>query len=267
MKKSMFRTPRLAILAIGLAALITAYTVTRNSANELYITAPVELGTVASYVKATGTVETVITVDVSSQLSGRIAEVLVSHNAVVKQGQIIARLDPEAYDARVSEARALLKVAKANALLQKASIERAQVALQNSHTARKVEEAQLEVAQAKQDELERDYQRFLRLSQTASVAQREMTQARALRDAGAASLRVIEQQINLKAEAIEIARAEIAMAEANLANAEAVVEQRQAALDQAEVDRERTQIRSPIDGIVIKRDVNPGQTVAVTLEA
>ena len=46
-----------------------------------------------------------------------------------------------------------------------------------------------------------------------------------------------------------------------------MVEQRQAALDQAEVDRERTQIRSPIDGIVIKRDVNPGQTVAVTLEA
>jgi HlyD family secretion protein len=94
-----------------------------------------------------------------------------------------------------------------------------------------------------------------------------MTQARALRDVGAASLRVIEQQINLKAEAIEIARAEIAMAEANLANAEAVVEQKQAALDQAEVDRERTQIRSPIDGVIIKRDVNPGQTVAVTLEA
>jgi HlyD family secretion protein len=46
-----------------------------------------------------------------------------------------------------------------------------------------------------------------------------------------------------------------------------VVEQKQAALDQAEVDRERTQIRSPIDGVIIKRDVNPGQTVAVTLEA
>ena len=94
-----------------------------------------------------------------------------------------------------------------------------------------------------------------------------MTQRRALRDENAASMRVMDQQINLKIEAIEIARAEVAMAEANLANAEAVVDQKQAALDQAEVDRERTQICAPIGGVIVKRDVNPGQTVAVTLEA
>src|SRR6266850_6217778 len=67
--------------------------------------------------------------------------------------------------------------------------------------------------------------------------------------------------------AIAIAEAEKHMAEANLENAEAVVEQRQAALDQAEVDLDRTVLRAPIDGIIIKRDVNPGQTVAVSLEA
>jgi HlyD family secretion protein len=57
------------------------------------------------------------------------------------------------------------------------------------------------------------------------------------------------------------------MAEANLENAQAVVEQRQAALDQAQLDLDRTVLRAPIDGIIIKRDVNPGQTVAVSLEA
>ena len=71
----------------------------------------------------------------------------------------------------------------------------------------------------------------------------------------------------MKAEAIAIAEAEKHMAEANLENAEAVVEQRQAAVDQAEVDLDRTVLRAPIDGIIIKRDVNPGQTVAVSLEA
>ena len=55
--------------------------------------------------------------------------------------------------------------------------------------------------------------------------------------------------------------------QANVQNAEAVVEQRQAALEQAELDLARTVIRAPIDGVIIKRDVNPGQTVAVTLEA
>jgi HlyD family secretion protein len=265
--KSSLGIRRLSILAVTLVGLLIAYVFTRSSANELFITAPVERGTVATYVRATGTIEAVITVDVSSQLSGRIAEVLVNHNEVVKQGQVIARLDPEIYIARVSEARAALKVAEATALLQKASIERARMAIQNARTSRKMEEAQLRVMQVKQEELERDYQRFFKLSQTASVAERDMTLRRSLRDENAASMRVAEQQINLKIEAIEIARAEVAMAEANLANAEAVVEQKQAALDQAEVDRERTQIRAPISGVIVKRDVNPGQTVAVTLEA
>jgi HlyD family secretion protein len=57
------------------------------------------------------------------------------------------------------------------------------------------------------------------------------------------------------------------MADANLENAEAVISQKQAALDQAELDLKRTVLRSPIDGVVVKRDVNPGQTVAVAYEA
>jgi HlyD family secretion protein len=263
-----FKARRLAILgAIGLATIGFLIAISRNSASELYVTAPVEHGSIATHVKATGIVEPVMTVDVSSQLSGRVADVLVNFNDEVKQDQVLARLDPQAYDARVSEARAALKVAQANALLQKASLERASVGVRNAETARQVEEEQFRVAQTKQEELERDYQRFAKLSQSGSVSERDMTQAKSLRDAGAGSLKVIERQIKMKAEAIETARAEIAMAEANLANAAAVVEQKQAALDQAQVDRGRTEIRAPIDGIIIKRDVNPGQTVAVTLEA
>jgi HlyD family secretion protein len=88
-----------------------------------------------------------------------------------------------------------------------------------------------------------------------------------LRDAGAADLRASSEQIQMKTEAIAIAEAEQRMAEANLLNAQAVAEQRQAVLDQAQLDLDRTVIRTPIDGIIIKRDVNPGQTVAVSLEA
>jgi HlyD family secretion protein len=89
----------------------------------------------------------------------------------------------------------------------------------------------------------------------------------ALRDTGAAELRASVEQIQLKDEAITIVEAEQRMAEANLENAQAVLEQRQAALDQAQLDLEHTVLRAPIDGIIIKRDVNPGQTVAVSLEA
>lgn len=257
----------IATLLITVVVIGFGYSFSLGYNKEVFITAPVERGTISTLVKATGTVEAVITVDVSSQLSGRVANVLVNFNDVVTSGQVIARLDPEIYAARVSEARAALNVAKATALLQKAAIQRANVALQNTRTARRVEEAQLAVARVKQDELEREYQRYLKLSRTAAVADREMTQARAQRDTGDATLKVLEEQINLKIEAIDIAQAEVMMAEANLTNAQAVVEQKQATLDQAELDRERTEIRAPIDGVIIKRDVNPGQTVAVTLEA
>jgi len=170
---------RLLIPALLLASVIIGliYGFSRAS-TEVYITAPVERGVISTYVKATGTVEAVITVDVSSQLSGRIAQVVVNFNDIVKAGQVIARLDPEIYAARVSEARAALNVARATALLQKAAIQRAQAAMENARTARKVEEAQLSVQKVKQEELEKDYERFLNLSRSGSVAQRDMTQAR-----------------------------------------------------------------------------------------
>ena len=88
-----------------------------------------------------------------------------------------------------------------------------------------------------------------------------------MRDAGAADLRASLVQIQMKAEAIAIAEAERHMAEANLENAQAVVEQRQAAVDQVKLDLDRAVLRAPIAGIIIKRAVNPGQTVAVSLEA
>ena len=176
-------------------------------------------------------------------------------------------MDPEIFAARVNEAKAVLKVAIATAQLQKSAVQRTKAALESAKTARKISQAQLAAAQARQQEIERDVQRNTTLARTASVSDRELTQSRTQRDAGAANLRALEEDITLKAQAIEIADAELSMSEANVQNAEAVVEQRQAALEQAELDLARTVIRAPIDGVIIKRDVNPGQTVAVTLEA
>ena len=75
------------------------------------------------------------------------------------------------------------------------------------------------------------------------------------------------EQVKIRAQAIQIAEADVRIAEANLENAEAVIEQKQAALDQAELDLKRTVVRSPIDGVIISRNVDPGQTIAVTLQA
>ena len=65
----------------------------------------------------------------------------------------------------------------------------------------------------------------------------------------------------------EAAQAEVQMARAELENALAAVEQRQAVLSSAEIDLERTYIRSPVDGVVIERVVNVGQTVAASMSS
>ena len=74
------------LVAILLGALILGlgYTYSQENAAPIYLTAPVERGTVSTLVKANGTVEAVVSVDVSSQLSGRIAEVFVGFNDAVK---------------------------------------------------------------------------------------------------------------------------------------------------------------------------------------
>ena len=93
-----------------------------------------------------------------------------------------------------------------------------------------------------------------------------MSQALAARDTGAADLRATLEQITMKAQTVQIAEADVRIVEANLENAEAVIEQRQAA-HQAELDVKHTVLRSPIDGVIISRKVDPGQTIAVSLEA
>src|SRR6476620_186199 len=108
------RFAAIAILASTLAAGL-GYTYTQGSSPETFLTAPVERGSIATLVKASGTVEAVVSVDVSSQLSGRIAQVFVHFNDAVKSGQPIAQIDPEIFAARVNEARAVLSVAKATA--------------------------------------------------------------------------------------------------------------------------------------------------------
>ncbi len=260
---------RLSAMAAGFSVLMAGLTVARNEVNPAsrFITAPVERGTISKVVKATGTVEAVLKVDVSSQLSGRIADVFVGFNDAVSAGQPIARLDQDIFNARVTEAAAALNVARASAELARAEIDRATFAESSARTAKKVAEALNEAAKARQAEAERELQRKITLSHTGIASGRELSHAQAVRDEAAAEVNAAVEQILMKEEAIAASGAELQMATAGLHNAEAAVKQRQAAVDQAKLDLEHTVLRAPIDGMILKRDVNPGQTLAVALEA
>src|SRR6266478_5332706 len=255
---------RFVVVAGLLCALIVGlgYTYGQERAVPTFLTAPVERGSISTLVKASGTVEAVVSVDVSSQLSGRIAEVFVNFNDTITAGQPIAQIDQEIFAARVSEARAALRVARATAQVEKAALERAKVAVVNARTAERLAEAQSAANKARQDEVERDLLRKLELARTGSGTERDLSQVRALRDAGAADLRASLQQIQMKAEAIAIAEAEKLMAEANLENAQAVVEQRQAALDQVR----QMEVHGKIDEADVGQ-LKAGQAAQFTVDA
>ena len=210
----------------------------KNSAPQ-YKTAKIEKGAITATVAASGTLNPVVSVQVGSQVSGQLKEILVDFNSEVKQGQLIARIDPETFEYKVRQAQADLDAARAQVQTQQAMI-----AAQRSEVARN----EITALDAKSD-----FERKQQLLEKGFISAADRDKARAVYNAAAAQL--------------VTARAQVAVAEANLRNGEAAVRQRSAVLAQANVDLGRTAIRAPVDGVVIKRSVDAGQTVAASLQA
>jgi HlyD family secretion protein len=190
-----------------------------------FATAEVAIAPLIDSVLATGRVHTVISVDVSSQLSGRIDEVYVDYNDQVAEGDPLARLDQQRFQSRVEELTAALAMAEAELL----SVE-----------------AALEGAQARYEEDERDYNRRTDLAAKGSVSESDVSKALTTKLQSESALKTLAASKAIKTATIAAARA---------------------SLRQAQIDLDRTDIRAPIAGVVIKRSIEPGQTVAVSLSA
>lgn len=204
-----------------------------------YRTASLERGPLEAAVSAAGTVKPVVQVTVGSQVSGQIAEILADFNTEVKKGQLIARIDPQSFQYQVRQAQADLDAARAQVLQQQAGVAAQQAA---------VAKARLDA-----DNARRDLERKQGLLDQEFISPAEFDTARNLAGTLAEQLKAVQAQL-------EVARAQAV-------SAQAAVKQREAALAQAQVNLDRTEIRSPVDGVVIKRSVDVGQTVAASLQA
>ncbi|MGB5260647.1 MAG: efflux RND transporter periplasmic adaptor subunit [Gammaproteobacteria bacterium] len=176
-----------------------------------YSEAQVRRGDISDVVSATGTLNPINTVLVGSQVSGTIQHLHADYNDQVKQGQVIAQIDPAIFTARRAEAEAELK---------------------NAEAAR--DKARIDVL-----DKQREFERQTDLQKKKLVAESLVDAARF---------------------ASQGARAEHQVKTASVAQARAVLEREQVNLDY-------TTIYAPIDGVVISRDVDVGQTVAASLQA
>src|SRR5437867_13258301 len=115
----------LIIAAVGAGA--GAYYMRRNAGEVQVNTAPITRGDIIDTVGATGTLQAVTTVQVGSQVSGNISWLGADFNSIVKQGQVIARLDPSLFEAQMQQARANLTQARANQSKAQSDLERNRV--------------------------------------------------------------------------------------------------------------------------------------------
>lgn len=218
-----------------------------------YYPAKVEKGEISQVVQATGTINAVTTVQVGSQVSGTIAELSADFNSRVKKGQVVAQIDPAIFRTRLLQGEADLENAQANVKSLEAQLETQRADVQAS-------KASLDRARAQSKEAEINLRRHKELFDQGIVAAAQLDTVQANTDAAVASTRVAEAQV-------EQAQARLKAMRAQLEQARAQVAQRRAAAEMARVDLGHTTIRAPIDGTVIARNVDVGQTVAASLQA
>jgi HlyD family secretion protein len=255
-------------LLLGAATLVWAvyFRDSRNGASSFRLAA-VERGPITSAVSTTGTLNAVITVLVSSQVSGQIKELLADFNSEVQAAQIIARIDPETFEARMRQAEAELAVAKANVTIQRAGIERAQKELANAVASLNSAKAQTEKAQVTLGNSRRNRDRRKALYQSGAVSESQTDDAQTAHDQALAQLKSAEAEERASESLVATREAALKSAKAQVDYALEQVRQKEAALNQAAIDFEHTFIRSPVDGVVIERAVDVGQTVAASLQA
>src|SRR5438309_11815479 len=238
----------------------------RNSSPK-YRLSQVERGPLTAAVSATGNLNAVITVQVGSQVSGQSKELLVDFNSVVKKGQIIARIDPQIFAAQVNQAKAVVETAKAAVLNQAATVEKAKADVENARAALAQGKAQTAKADAAQADSKRILDRNAELFKRQLIAQADRDTAQANYEQAVAQSESSRASEKALAANIDSSLAQLRVQEAALKSAHAQVDQKTAALAQAQTTLDYTTIRAPVDGIVVSRAVDVGQTVAASLQA
>jgi HlyD family secretion protein len=204
--------------AVGIAAVVLLGLVLvvflNSGAKPAYVTAPVERGNLRVTVSATGNLQPTNQVDVGSELSGLVTEVLVDNNDRVRKGQVLARLDPLRLRDAITKSEAALAAAQAGVVQAQAAAQLTRASLAR-------------------------FEEVSRLSKGKVPSGVELDTARAQNAGAAASTRT--------------AQAGVAQARAQLSS------------DRTQLTK--ATIISPVNGVVLSRRIEPGQTVAASLNA
>ena len=240
--------------ALGFVILVPTgfYFMGRSSAPK-YLTSPVTKGSITAVVQATGTINPLTTVPVGSFVSGTVEYIFADFNTRVSAGQVLAQLDPTIYLAQVETAQGNLDNAKANLADLLATEDAGKATIQEDQANVAKLQADLAYQQASAGRVADLYQQGVFSKDQYELQNSTLGQSQASLAQGQAQ--VLQAQAQLQQ----------TMAQAQQARAQ--VESMDGELKQAETNLKYTTFISPIDGTVVARSIDVGQSVAASLQA
>ena len=230
-----------------------------------YETVAVERGPIQARVTATGNLNAVVDVLVSSQVSGNIKALYADWNSKVKKGQLVALIDPEIFQAQVDQATAAFRSAHSATLTAEAQVEKSKSDMSAANASEKNAEAIAAKDIANETNAKAQWERAEELFKEGVIAQQDRDTAEANYKASVAQVTADQAEIEAAKQNIRSALASIGVAQSQLASAQAQERQTQAALQQAQINLDHTRITAPVDGTVVARRMDVGQTVASTM--
>jgi HlyD family secretion protein len=242
-----------ALAALALIAAVAAWRLAAKPEAPAYSTATVERDTIRKTISATGKLQALTTVQVGTQVSGTISEIYVDYNSPVKKGQVIARLDPANLQAQLTQAIA-------NQASAQASVQTAQTGLLAADAAVEAAAANIERLDAMVRDAQINFDRTRELvaagigaRKELDTAQAALNQAKAQRQQGVAQLNQVKAQAQGSRSQLNQARAQATQAGAQV--------------QLASVNLQHAIVKAPIDGVIVARNVDVGQTVAASFQA
>lgn len=309
-RKKRMRTTLIILILLAVVSTFVYYFISneKKMSSIEFETEKLEKGEIIATVSSTGSLSAVTTVDVGTQVSGKVEEIYVDYNDRVTVGQLLAKIDTATFEAQMQQSEARLKSGEAN-LAQvaadldnarinvhnanagiyqaEAGVSRAKSDLQNAKGALLSMLARIESSKAELENKEAEYKRAKELFQRELISRSEEERiqmlykmsyanhqsliaqadsARANVEAAESGVKAAESSLDAAITKKDSAITQVRASEARVSSAQAAIEQAAADLEQVKINLERCLITSPIDGIVIDRIIDVGQTVAASFQ-
>ena len=261
------KTVLIVAAVVCVSAGLGTWAVVQGQAGIQYRTAAVEHGDINVAISSTGNPNAVVTVQVGTQVSGVVLALFADFNTKVTKGELIARIDPAPFQAKVDQAQANLDASRASVANSQAVVQQALAGSQAANSSLAAAQSNVAKAQAVADDAKVKVDRRVIMVGQGADSKEDLETAQTTYKSTVADHTALLAQQHAVEDSVKVAQAQLNVANSLVAANQSQVKQFTAALQSAQLDLDHTSIAAPVNGVVVSRNVDVGQTVAASLAA